>query len=228
MKENHKQEREQFQKLFKEERIDRFEERLMILEVFLSTERHLTIEELDELLKKQRVEFDIEFVHETLDLMSRFGFARIRQFNNGEIRYEHRHLGQHHDHMICTRCGQIIEFNSEQIEALQIQVANDYGFHILQHKMEIYGICDLCSATRISLIPLAMARPGEQLVIESFKGGSSSRMRLLSMGLRPGDELEVITNSNSGRIVVALDYNRYALGRGLAEKIMVKPLKDIK
>ena len=154
--------------------------------------------------------------------MCRFGFAKKNRFDN-QVRYEHRHLGQHHDHMICTKCRKIIEFKEETLEDLQVQIATAYGFHMLQHKMEIYGICSECLKERIQLMPLGMARQGERMIIKDFAGGSSARMRLLTMGLKLGDEIEVVTNHNRGQMVIALDCNRYVIGRGLAQKILVEP-----
>ncbi len=225
MKPVHHQEKEQFQQLFKQENIDRFEDRFNILETFLQTEHHVTETELLALLKARGHDLDDTFVRETLDLMCHFGFAQANRFDNGDVRYEHRHLGQHHDHMICTKCRNIIEFNNDQLEALQKQIAAAQGFHMLQHRMEIYGVCADCMKERVPVISLAAARQGERLVIREFTGGAKFRMRLLSMGLRMGDEVEVVTNLNSGQVVVAVDYQRYALGRGLAEKIMVQSVE---
>ena len=73
-------------------------------------------------------------------------------------------------------------------------------------------------------MPLMAAKQGEILIVRSFKGGTRSRMRLMSMGLRVGDRIDVISNLNQGQLVIALDYKRLVLGRGLAEKIMVQPL----
>jgi Fe2+ transport system protein FeoA len=74
-------------------------------------------------------------------------------------------------------------------------------------------------------MPLTMAKPGENLILKEFNGGSNVHMRLLTMGLRLGDEIEVITNNSQGQIAVALDFKRFVLGRGLAQKIMVEPVK---
>ena len=226
MKQIHLQEKEQFKKLFKQEYIDNFEDRFKILEVFLQTEKHVTVNELTELLAQNGRELDPEFVRETLKLMCRFGFARKSRFDNGQARYEHRHLGQHHDHMVCTKCRKIIEFEENQLEKLQIKIAAAQGFHMLQHRMEIYGICCECLKDHIQLMPLTKAKDGEKLVLKDFSSGSSARMRLLSMGLRIGDQIEVISNNSQGQIAVALDFKRYVLGRGLARKIMVEPLKE--
>ncbi len=226
MKHIHKQEKEQFKKLFKQEHIDDFEDRFKIMEAFLSIERHITDKELLELVGENGDRPELDFVRETLKMMCRFGFASANRFDNGVVRYEHRHLGQHHDHIICTKCKKIIEFEDRELENLQLKIASDHGFHILQHKMEIYGICSDCLKERSNLMPLVMAKPGERLIIKEFTGGSASHIRLLSMGLRIGNKIEVITNLNKGQLVIALDYNRLALGRGLAQKILVEPIKN--
>lgn len=226
MKRVHGREKEQFKQLFKQENIDEFEDRFKILEVFLQTERHLTVSELIQLLDESGYTFAPDFIRDTLKLMCRFGFASKNRFYNGEVRYEHRHLGQHHDHMICTKCKHIYEFENEQIENMQVQIAAAYNFHMLQHKMEIYGICSKCLKDHIQLMPLIHAKQGEQLEIKEFTGGASARIRLLSMGLRVGDKIDIITNLNKGQMVVAVDYNRYVLGRGLAHKILVEPVRS--
>ena len=68
--------------------------------------------------------------------------------------------------LICTRCKKIYEFEEEQLEELQIRIAANRGFHMLQHRMEIYGICSECLKDRIQLMPLTMARAGEKLVLK--------------------------------------------------------------
>jgi Fur family ferric uptake transcriptional regulator len=73
-----------------------------------------------------------------------------------------------------------------------------------------------------------MAKPGERLVLKEFSGGIGARTRLLSMGLRLGDKIEVITNNRQGQLAIAADYKRYVLGRGLAQKILVEPIKHAK
>lgn len=223
MKRIHQQEKEQIKKLFKQETIENVEDRIKILETFLQTENHITASELVKLLNENGYRIEPDFVKDTLKILCRFGFARKSRFEDGLIRYEHLHLGQHHDHMICTKCKNIVEFEDEQLEVLQESIASRYGFHMLQHKMEIYGICSDCLKDREKLMPLVTAKPGEMLVIREVTGGANVRMRLISMGLRVGDTIEIITNQDAGRLVVAVDFKRYILGRGLARKIMVQP-----
>ena len=226
MKQIHKQEKEQFKKLFKQEHIDNFEDGFNVLETFLQTEHHVTATELSDLLNKNGYQYDLDFVRDTLKLMCRFGFAQKNRFDNGEVRYEHLHLGQHHDHMICIKCKKIIEFAEDQLENLQVQISSAYGFHMLQHKMEIYGLCSGCLKDRLKLMTLVAAKQGERLKIIDFVGGKGARMRLLTMGLRLEDEIEVVTNNSMGQLVIAADYKRLVIGRGLAEKIIVQPFES--
>jgi Fur family ferric uptake transcriptional regulator len=222
MKRLHEQEKKQFKKLFKQERIADFENRLIVLEAFLQTEKHVTVDELTALLKDTGHQLESEFVKDTLKLMCRFGFAHQSRFDNGDLRYEHHHLGQHHDHMVCAKCRKIIEFHDDRLESLQSDIAATHGFQMFQHRMELYGICAQCQQERLDLMALTAARAGEKVLIKDITGGSSARLHLLSMGLRIGDTVEVISNNGQGQIAVAVDYHRYVLGRGLARKIVVE------
>ncbi|MEJ2033318.1 MAG: FeoA domain-containing protein [Deltaproteobacteria bacterium] len=135
--------------------------------------------------------------------------------------YEHRHLGQHHDHFICTRCGSIQEFVNPGLERLQMAIAKDLGFHPLQHKMEIYGLCADCINQRDDTIPLLMAANGEKVQIVRIAGGREMQARLTAMGLTVGTCLQVINNHAAGPFIVAIEDSRMALGTGMAQKIMV-------
>ena len=225
MKHIHRQEHEQFKKLFTEEHTGNIEDRFKILEAFLQTEQHVTSAELVQILNDNGHQLEPGLVRETLKLMCRYGFAQKNRFRNGEVRYEHRHLGQHHDHMICTKCRGIFEFENEQLEELQVKIAATYGFHMLQHKMEIYGICAACLKERVRVLPLDTAKQGEKLIIKDILGGAGVRMRLLTMGLRQGDQIDVVTNISKGQLVIAVEGKRYVLGRGMSQKILVQPLE---
>lgn len=214
-------EKTNFRTLIENDDIGKVEERLNIIEVFLGIEEHVTLEEMVQLLKERGCDYDLEFVRQCMNRWVEHGFAQKKQFEGQPPRYEHRHLGKHHDHLICTKCGEIEEFRNEDMEGLQVKVANAQGFHMLQHKMEIYGICSQCLSQRSPLMPLAMAKPGENVVIKDIMGGSHARSRLASMGLRRGDLLEIINNNGLGRLIVGHEAMRLAMGRGIAQKIMV-------
>lgn len=214
-------ERANFKSLIENDPVGKVEDRLNIIDAFLGTEEHVTLDDMVQLLVKRGYDYDPEFVRQCLNRWVAHGFAQKKTFEGQPPRYEHRHLGKHHDHLICTKCGKISEFRNEKMEKLQWKIAAHQGFHVLQHKMEIYGLCSKCLAERRALMPLATARPGERVSVQSIEGGSQARGRLAAMGLRPGDLLEIINNNGLGQIIVGRGPTRMAMGRGLAQKILV-------
>ena len=106
---------------------------------------------------------------------------------------------------------------------MQVEIAASHGFHVLQHKMEIYGLCADCLKERVALMPLSRGQEGERGIIEEFIGGAGAQQRLATLGLRRGDHIEIITNNGHGQLVVAVDATRLAMGRGVANKILMKP-----
>ncbi|MBW1859473.1 MAG: FeoA domain-containing protein [Deltaproteobacteria bacterium] len=167
--------------------------------------------------------FEPDFVKKTLNLLCRYGFASKKTFKGRAPLYEHRHIGFHHDHLICTKCGKIVEFENSQMESLQIEIAALHGFHVLQHRMEMYGLCSGCLRERVRLMPLAAAHEGERGIVEEFMGGSGAQLRLATLGLKKGDQVEIITNGGQGQLIVAVNATRIAMGRGIARKILVRP-----
>ena len=75
-------------------------------------------------------------------------------------------------------------------------------------------------------MPLTMARPNEKVLVKEMAGGLSSRMRLSDMGLRKGDVIEVINNTGQGRIIIGRECTRLAVGRGIAQKIIVSAVDE--
>lgn len=140
--------------------------------------------------------------------------------------FEHRHLGVHHDHMVCTKCGDILEFRDEALEMLQTRVAQAYGFHMLQHKMEIYGLCSKCMAGRATLVPLNKAKSGEKLLVKAVDAGQQMQLRISSMGLKIGDTIEMVSSQMGGQVVIALGDTRLVVGKGMSEKILVEPIPE--
>jgi len=222
---HHRLEREQFESLLSAMRATRIPDRLAVLDVFLSTENHLTLAELAELMREQAPELcDRAFLAETMELFCSCGFAHRREFDGRDASYEHQHLGQHHDHLICTGCGRIEEFISPEIEREQVETAARYGFHPLQHRMEIYGLCGECMARRAPEQSLARAAVGERVRVCGYEENCPDgvRKRLTDMGLVPGAAIEVLNSSPGGPVIVAAGDSRLALDGELAANLMVR------
>lgn len=115
-----------------------------ILAVFIDAGQHLSAEELYALVRKAHPGIGYATVYRTLKLFAEAGLAQERRFEDGFTRYEHISSDEHHDHLICTKCGAIIEFENERIEALQEDVARKNHFQVLSHKLELYGLCAGC------------------------------------------------------------------------------------
>ena len=221
MEDAHLRLKQQFHALLNDADLDRMEERERILDAFLATERHVRAQELYEQLRAEGVGVTPALVEEYLRLMVMYGIAHERKFADGQSRYEHCHLGVHHDHLICVNCGEIEEFTSAHLQAMQAQIGVEFGFHAFQHRMEFYGLCERCFAKRPPAIPLTMASVGEKLRVTQIRRGQGVQRRLTSMGLGVGAELEVLNSSGPGPLVVAAGGARFALGFGLAQKVMV-------
>ena len=119
-------------------------QRDVILDVFLSTHQHISVEELYLKIKSSNPGVGHATVYRTLKLFTESGLAREILLHDGQTRYEHVIAGEHHDHLVCTNCNSIVEFEDATIEKLQEEIAARHGFQIKNHKMEIYGLCSNC------------------------------------------------------------------------------------
>ena len=124
-------------------------QRDVILEVFLSTEEHLASEDLYWLVQKQDPTVGHTTVYRTLKLLTDAGLAREVRLGDGRTYYEHHYNHEHHDHMICTECGKVIEFFSAELEAMQDKMADKYNFKPTHHSLRILGICEDCQKKEI-------------------------------------------------------------------------------
>ncbi|MFO0722255.1 MAG: Fur family transcriptional regulator [Myxococcota bacterium] len=122
-------------------------QREVLTEIFFAAKGHLSLEELLSLAKKRDGGIGYATVYRTLKLLTELGLAQERQFSDGHLRYEAADE-LHHDHLICTRCGTIVEFEEEEIERLQEEVAARHGFELASHRMELYGVCASCLSER--------------------------------------------------------------------------------
>lgn len=115
-----------------------------ILKIFIEAGQHVSAEELYVRAKKASPGIGYATVYRTLKLLAEAGLAEERRFDDGFTRFEFKSRSGHHDHLICTRCGAIVEFENERIEALQHDVARKRGFKVHSHKLELYGLCSDC------------------------------------------------------------------------------------
>lgn len=128
----------------KEKGLKSTRQRDIIAAEFLKTIGHVTAEDLYKKLNRRHKEIGFTTVYRTLKLLSRSGLAAERVFADNLTRYEPISAEEHHDHLICIVCGEIMEFENTEIEKLQDAVASEFGFNTITHKMELYGYCRRC------------------------------------------------------------------------------------
>ena len=119
-----------------------------VLDVFLSTEKHLSAQELYDLVRKKHKGIGYATVARTIKLMCESGVCRQVDFGDGSQRFEHKHGHEHHDHLICLACGKFEEIYSPELEANQDQLVKKYGYVQESHKLDIFGLCPRCSGKR--------------------------------------------------------------------------------
>ncbi len=123
-------------------------QRMTILETFLGSKSHYSTEDLYLKLRKDHPKIGYATVHRTLKLFAECGIANELNFGDGQTRFEPLYTEEHHDHLVCTKCGRIIEFKEPEIEKLQERVAAQYDFQIETHRHELYGLCATCADKR--------------------------------------------------------------------------------
>jgi len=121
------------------------EQREIILKTLYDSKKHLLPDELLGYVRKNnpKMNIGIATIYKTLNLLESFNMVNTITTEQKHTLYEINNKS-HHDHMICTKCDKIYEFENERIENLQIEVANKYNFKLTKHIMQLFGICEKC------------------------------------------------------------------------------------
>ncbi|WP_374254922.1 MULTISPECIES: Fur family transcriptional regulator [Xanthobacter] len=115
------------------------EQRRVIARVLSGAQDHPDVEELHRRAVAIDDNISISTVYRTVKMLEDAGIIERHDFGDGRARYEQM-PDEHHDHLIDLRSGQVIEFRSEQIEALQEQIARELGFKLRGHRLELYAV----------------------------------------------------------------------------------------
>ena len=120
--------------------------KLAILELF-SNYKHLDAMQIHTLFQEKNVDISIATIYRVLSNFETNNIIEKHHFNDEQSIYELVVDNDHHDHLICLECKQVIEFVDDKIEKLQQQIASKNNFTILNHSLNIYGICNDCQNT---------------------------------------------------------------------------------
>jgi Fur family transcriptional regulator, ferric uptake regulator len=135
------------------ERLDRYlvsqdlkqtRQRRLVVKYFLNSSNHTDAESLYRRLQKDDKNVGLATIYRTLNLLKTAHLAVQHNFSDGRAVFEPLLPNEHHDHLICLNCNVIVEFINDTIEKLQVQEAEDHGFVLQEHRLDLFGYCKDC------------------------------------------------------------------------------------
>jgi Fur family ferric uptake transcriptional regulator len=138
--------RERFHRHLKKVGLKQTEQRDTILEIFVNTRAHMSVDELFRLVRERDSKIGITTVYRTVKLLAECGLASEVSFQDGVARYEHQLGRRSHHHMVCTECGSSVEFFSPQVDKLEAEIGREFKYTPTRHTFQIYGVCGDCGA----------------------------------------------------------------------------------
>lgn len=116
----------------------------MILRKICDIKEHFRPEELVGSLREAGYRISLPTLYRNLPLLEQAGIVRKVPGSGAAVWYEHIWGREHHDHLVCNRCGRRVEFSYPAIEVLQEAVAREHGFELRGHRLELFGVCREC------------------------------------------------------------------------------------
>ena len=133
-----------FAGFIKKKGLKKTNKRDIMFDLIRNTEGHFDVEDLLGYIKESRLKISRASVYRTLILLVEAGLINESLQRDGRTVYEYSPEKMHHDHMICVKCGTLIEFSDSLIEKHQKKICKKHKFEMTGHKLEIKGICSLC------------------------------------------------------------------------------------
>lgn len=137
-----------FEAYLKKKGLNLTSQRKGVFDAFLSSGRHLTVEELYDLVKEKNPRIGQATVFRTLKLLVESDLARKVVLGDNRTRYEVKYGVEHHDHLVCLECGRFIEAVDPAIEELQKKLCRKFAFSPRKHSLEIFGFCKSCNGRK--------------------------------------------------------------------------------
>ena len=136
---------DELKKIVKQKGLKYTEQREIVLSILLDAQGHLTAEEVYNEIKKEHTDSNIGIatVYRALSFLEEVDLIASIAFGTDGKKYE-SNAKSHHDHLICTDCGKIIEFIDDEIEKRQDKIAKKNNFKVTSHSMQLYGVCEKC------------------------------------------------------------------------------------
>ncbi|MFD3156463.1 Fur family transcriptional regulator [Haloimpatiens sp. FM7330] len=126
--------------------------RAILLTMINNEGKHLTAEELYDLVKEECPEIGLATVYRTIQLLEHLGVIYKLEFDDGCSRYElvNQNENHRHHHLICNKCGKVIEVKGDLLEEIEKSIESNYEFKIYNHSLKFYGLCKECMQKEIT------------------------------------------------------------------------------
>lgn len=123
-------------------------QRQEVLQIILDRPgKHLSAEDVHDILREKKSEIGLATVYRSLELLSELGVLQRMEFGDGRSRYEINTTdptAHHHHHLICMKCGKVMEFEDDLLENLEQDIEKKSGFRIANHEVKFFGHCKEC------------------------------------------------------------------------------------
>ena len=134
-----------FEAFLRSKKLKLTSERLAILAAIFKNESHFDAETLHAELRNQGGDISRATVYRSLDLLVQAGLVRKNSLGASHANYEAAHGDEHHDHLICLGCNTVLEFFRPEMEALQERICDKFGYKLIHHSLQIFGLCPGCA-----------------------------------------------------------------------------------
>ena len=135
---------EAFREYLRDHSLPVTQQREAVAAAILFAREHLSVGDIEHAVRTKGVVVGKATVYRTVELLKDAGVVQEHDFGEGFKRYEPRAGQGHHEHLICTRCGRVVEFSNERMERMNTLIAEEHGFRPHHHRLEIYGVCRDC------------------------------------------------------------------------------------
>lgn len=135
---------ERFRRYLRDRRLPVTRQRIAVAEVLLASADHPSVESLRHRLEAKGEHVGTATLYRTVDALVKSGLVLEHDFGEGFRRYEPVKEAAEHAHLVCRRCGGVVEFSNDRLERMLRMTADEHHFHYERHKVEIHGICASC------------------------------------------------------------------------------------
>jgi Fur family transcriptional regulator, ferric uptake regulator len=153
-----------FRRYLREKGLPVTQQREAVADVIFTTAEHLSIEDIELELRGRGERIGKATIYRTVEILVRSGLVEEHDFGEGFKRYEHL-FGQQpiHEHLICSHCGKVVEFQSPEVLRVREEAAAIHGFKPVRHRLEVYGICADCQARGVTIAYNGLTCPVTQM-----------------------------------------------------------------